>query len=101
MYFVCVPRLLRRRDDHAMAAALLRALGLLFHLLRSHLVPDEVEWRGLLLAAGQLRSVWNSNLQPDFNVSVRDSLDATFSAALRDLDESHRFVQKSAESTSM
>ncbi|KAH8068473.1 voltage-gated potassium channel [Aureococcus anophagefferens] len=55
MYFVCVPRLLRRRDDHAMAAALLRALGLLFHLLRSHLVPDEVEWRGLLLAAGQLR----------------------------------------------
>jgi len=45
--------------------------------------------------------VWNSNLQPDFNVRVCDSFDATFSAVLRELDESNRFVQKSAESTSM
>ena len=43
----------------------------------------------------------NSNLQIDFNVSVRDSFDATASALLRELDESNRFVQKSAESTSI
>ena len=47
------------------------------------------------------RAVPNSNLQLDFNVSVRDSFDATSSALLRELDESDRFVQKSAESTSM
>ena len=45
--------------------------------------------------------VWNSNLQPDFNVSVCDSFDAISSAVLRELDESNRFVQKSAESTSI
>ena len=44
---------------------------------------------------------WNSNLQPDFNVSVCDSFDATSSSVLRELDESHRFVQKSAKSTSI
>ena len=43
----------------------------------------------------------NSNLQLDFNVSVCDSFDATSSASLRELDESNRFVQKSAESTSI
>ena len=43
----------------------------------------------------------NSNLQLDFNVSARDGFDATSSAVLRELDESDRFVQKSAESTSM
>jgi hypothetical protein len=35
----------------------------------------------------------------DFNVSVCDSFDATSSAVLREIDESNRFVQKSAEST--
>jgi hypothetical protein len=45
--------------------------------------------------------VWNSNLQPDFNVRVCDSFDASSSAVLRELDESNRFVQESAESTSM
>ena len=45
--------------------------------------------------------VWTSNLQPDFNVSLRDSFDASASALPRELDESNRFVQKSAESTSM
>ena len=45
--------------------------------------------------------VWNSNLQPDFNVIVCDSFDAISSAVLRELDESNRFVQKSAESTSI
>jgi hypothetical protein len=43
----------------------------------------------------------NSNLQLDFNVSVRYSFDATSSALLRELDESDRFVPKSAESISM
>ena len=46
-------------------------------------------------------AVWKSNLQSDFNVSVCDGFDATCLALLRELDESNRFVQKSAESTSM
>ena len=46
-------------------------------------------------------AVPNSNLQPDFNVSVRDSFDEISSAVLRELDESNRFVQKSAESISI
>ena len=51
--------------------------------------------------ASALDAVPNSNLQPDFNVSVCDSFDATSSAVLRELDESNRFVQRSAESTSI
>ena len=55
---------------------------------------------------GAPRELWcvgasKSNLQPDFNVSVRDRFDTSTSAVLRDLDESNRFVQKSAESTSI
>ena len=46
-------------------------------------------------------AVWNSNLQPDFNVRACDGFDARSSAVLRELDESNRFVQKSAESTSI
>ena len=46
-------------------------------------------------------AVWKSNLQPDFNVRVCDRFDARFSAVLRELAESNRFVQKSAESTSI
>ena len=42
-----------------------------------------------------------SNLQPDFNMSVFDRFDASPSTVLRELAESHRFVQKSAESTSI
>ena len=38
----------------------------------------------------------HSHLRPDFN--VRDDFDALSSAVLRALDESHRFVEKSAES---
>ena len=45
--------------------------------------------------------VWEPNLQPDFNVRVCDSFDAISSAVLRESNESNRFVQKSAESTSM
>ena len=46
-------------------------------------------------------AVWKSNLQPDFNLSVCDGFDASSSSMLRELDESNRFVQKSAESTSI
>ena len=46
-------------------------------------------------------AAWNSNLQPDFNVRICDSFDATSLAVLRELDESNRFVQRSAESTSI
>jgi phosphoglycolate phosphatase-like HAD superfamily hydrolase len=49
----------------------------------------------------QLDTVWNSKLQLDFNVSICDRFDARLSAVLRELDESDRFVQKSAESTSI
>ena len=47
------------------------------------------------------QTVWKSNLQPDFNVSVCDGFDATCSDLRRELDESDRFVQKPAESTSI
>jgi hypothetical protein len=41
------------------------------------------------------------NLQPDFNMSVFECFDTSSSAGLRELDESDRSVQKSAESTSI
>ena len=41
------------------------------------------------------------NLQPDFNVSVFECFDTSSSTGLRELDESDRSVQKSAESTSI
>jgi hypothetical protein len=43
------------------------------------------------------RAARESNLQLDFNVSVFECFDT--SAVLRELDESNRSVQKSAEST--
>ena len=45
-------------------------------------------------------AVWKSNLQPDFNVRVIERFGPDSFAVLRELDESNRFVQKSAESTS-
>jgi len=47
------------------------------------------------------RPVWKPNLQPDFNVSVIERFGPDFFAGLRELDESDRSVQKSAESTSI
>ena len=47
------------------------------------------------------RAAWKSNLQLDVNVRVCGRFDASSSVVLRELDESHRFVQKSAESTSI
>ena len=46
-------------------------------------------------------SVCKTNLQPDFNVRVLECFDTITSAVLRELAESNRFVQKSAESTSI
>ena len=48
-----------------------------------------------------LHTVCKSNLQPDFNVRVCECFDTRTSAVLRELAESNRFVQKSAESTSI
>ena len=45
--------------------------------------------------------VWKSNLQPDFNVRVIEQFGPDSFAVLRGLDESNRFVQKSAKSTSI
>ena len=75
---------------------------------RSELLPHQ--WRALefLRAAetdaafrSRCRAVCKSNLQPDFNVRVCECVDTSTSAVLRELAESNRFVQKSAESTSM
>jgi hypothetical protein len=45
--------------------------------------------------------VWNSNLQPDFNVCLIERFRPNYLALLRELDESNRCVQKSDESTSI
>ena len=47
------------------------------------------------------KPVWKSNIQPDFNVIVCGRFDAGSSAVFQEHDESNRFVQKSAESTSI
>ena len=74
-------------------------------LLDERLLLDVLVEQGLVPACFPLHAAseaaWNSNLQPDFNVRVCDRFDARFSAVLRELDESNRFVQKSAESTSI
>ena len=63
--------------------------------------PDVVPVACLVDGNGVLRPpARTSNIQPDFNVRVRDSLDANLLAVLRALNESDRFVQKSAESIS-
>jgi hypothetical protein len=54
-----------------------------------------------VLDAPENAPVWNSNLQHDFNVRICDSFDASSSTVLRELDESNRFIQNSAESTSI
>ena len=66
-------------------------------------------WGSLQRAGHDMRAFWHrksrtvckSNLQPDFNVRVFECFDTSTSAVLRELAESNRFVQKSAESTSI
>ena len=61
--------------------------------------PPEV--RSLRKRVAALETVWKSNLQPDFNVRVIERFGPDSFAVLRELDESDRSVQKSAESTSI
>jgi hypothetical protein len=57
LQFLALPRFVRRRRTAAqMAWGLLRALGLLRHLLSRRLIPSEAAWRALLLAAGQIKA---------------------------------------------
>ena len=70
-------------------------------LAATELVVKAKRAKAELSRADAWKTVWKSNLQPDFNVSVCDSFDASSLAVLRELDESNRFVQKSAESTSI
>jgi len=60
--------------------------------------PGDAETRD---GCAAYRPAWESNLQPDFNVSVFGCFDTSTSAVLREHDESNRSVQKSAESTSI
>ena len=46
-------------------------------------------------------TVWKSNLQPECNVRVIELIAPDSLVELRELDESNRFIQKSAESTSI
>ena len=88
----------------AMACVLGRAGVPATLLVRSRADADALNARGrhpkYLPDVDLPEAVWKSNLQPDFNARVCDSFDASSSAVLRELDESHRFVQRSAESTS-
>ena len=52
-------------------------------------------------AEAQSLAAWKSNLQPDFNMRIFECFDTSTFAVLRELAESNRFVQKSAESTSI
>ena len=54
-----------------------------------------------ILSKLRRRAARESHLRPDFKVSVFECFDTSTSAVLRELDESHRSVEKSAESTSM
>ena len=100
---------LRRRRESS-ECALLRETRVLGHELSATYCPSSfsaILIRRLPIARAAAAfptpwpaAVWKSNLQPDFNVRVCDRFDARFSAVLRELDESNRFVQKSAESTS-
>ena len=77
-----------------------------FATLHEEFAANAADWRledarGAVVNFTKSGPVWKSNLQPDFNVRACDRFDATLSAVLRELDESNRFVQKSAESTSI
>ena len=67
-------------------------------------LPPETEIERIAVGAfanAKSIAVCKSNLQPDFNVRVFECFDTIASAVLRELAEINRFVQKSAESTSI
>ena len=67
-------------------------------------MPPETEIERIAVGAfanAKSIAVCKSNLQPDFNVRVFECFDTSTSAVLRELAKSNRFVQKSAESTSI
>ena len=66
-----------------------------------HYLAPLLAWAASVAGGNAFISVWIPNLQPDFNVSVIERFGPDSSAALQELDESNRFVQKSAESTSI
>ena len=92
-------------DGESAVADALKALDGITGLggVKSHVraLAAQIELDARRRMAGMRGSAWKSNLQPDFNVSVCDIFDASSSAVRRELDESNRFVQKSAESTSI
>ena len=66
-------------------------------------VGERVEVRAVRAGPDRRRPVpvCKSNLQPEFNARVIERFGPDSSVVLRELDESNRFVQKSAESTSI
>ena len=88
------------RDGAARAACAAAALG---DLRCRRAAAAGAAWCGLLghCTQEEPQAVWKSNLQPDFNMRVIERFGSDPSALLRELDESDRFVQKSAESTSI
>ena len=66
---------------------------------RDALAMDGDESRYLDAILGLSKPVWIPNIQPDFNVRVLERFRPDSLAVLRELDESNRFAQKSAEST--
>ena len=64
-------------------------------------LTSTVQFASAVAPSAAASPVWKSNLQPDFNVSVFECFDTSTSTVLRELDESNRFVQKSAKSTSI
>ena len=75
LQFLTLPRFVRRRrTDAQMAWALLRALGLLRHLLAKRLTPSEAAWRALLLAAGQVRATTTDAAVREFARNVAQAL---------------------------
>lgn len=75
LQFLTLPRFVRRRRTDAQTAwALLRALGLLRHLLAKRLTPSEAACRALLLAAGQVRATTTDQAVREFARNVAQAL---------------------------
>ena len=60
-------------------------------------VPLVLSWSADDTHAAAFQAAWNANLQFDFNMRVTDGFDTSTSTVLRELAESNRLVQESAE----